>query len=702
MSDDRPTGPEGEEPSAFGIGKFPQQGRAEPDDEARIRAEYGWLRGYYKSRPSAYREFQRSLNEARIGLSYDVYLARSAWYAVASISVGVFLGLLVTLLLIDVGFVAAFENPLVYRGGFTQYLGANRTWFAGAAIIIVSSSLAAGTVWYARYYYPSLLASRRRRNIDVTLPHAIVMMYALSHGGMGTGEIIKSLARKQDTYGEVANEFEMVYRDLTLFGSDLYTALRNARNTTVSDSMEQFFDDMLSVLDAGGDLTEFYEDEIDTYLEDAREEQERFIETLGILSEFFIALFVAAPLFVIVILIVISLLGGDTLGQLQLLVYVGLPLGMLGFLVLLDTISEPYKQSRVTASDTDSRRESLLGGHRSLFVAFLRSELAELREKPTDAATEGGRLAAYMRTQRRRAVEDILTEPLVPIRRKPVRSMVVTVPLAVLALAVITMTGVIEPTPEAIVAQPLWATTLLAVVPIFIVTVPLSILHEARARRERKISMRFSEVLNVISSANRMGIKLVDALELVTRWTSGPIADELAVVRNDIRWNYDTQRALEGLADRLRSPSLSRTIRLIAEGTRTSTELSRVLSIAAEDTRERFKIERKRRGELSAYIAVVLIGFLVYLLVIVLLDASYLRPIETVASQPTPAGERGMPLSLQNIPVEVYQTIFFHSALIQAFGIGILSGKLASNSVLSGLKYSIALITISLLVFLFV
>ena len=58
-----------------------------------------------------------------------------------------------------------------------------------------------------------------------------------------------------------------------------------------------------------------------------------------------------------------------------------------------------------------------------------------------------------------------------------------------------------------------------------------------------------------------------------------------------------------------------------ADGLRASGDLSRVLSIAAEDARNRAKIERARRRELSAYIAVVVIGFLVYLLVIALLDA---------------------------------------------------------------------------------
>jgi flagellar protein FlaJ len=44
--------------------------------------------------------------------------------------------------------------------------------------------------------------------------------------------------------------------------------------------------------------------------------------------------------------------------------------------------------------------------------------------------------------------------------------------------------------------------------------------------------------------------------------------------------------------------------------------------------------------------------------------------------------------------------VFFHSALIQGVGSGLLAGKLAENDVLAGLKYSIALVAITLVVFL--
>jgi flagellar protein FlaJ len=203
-----------------------------------------------------------------------------------------------------------------------------------------------------------------------------------------------------------------------------------------------------------------------------------------------------------------------------------------------------------------------------------------------------------------------------------------------------------------------------------------------------------------------MGIRLVEALNLVSRWSEGALADELRKVRNDIAWNEDVERALLEFANRLRVPQVTRTMKLIAKGNRSSSNLSQIISIAAEDTRNRYQIERKRRSEMGAYTAIVVIGFLVFLAVIVMLDTSYLTPISNlsgttgeVGGEAAPGGVAGV-ASVGDVPVGVYRAVFLHSALIQGIGSGLLAGKLAENNVLAGLKYSIGLVTITAIVFL--
>ncbi|EMA20660.1 type II secretion system F family protein [Haloarcula marismortui] len=684
-----------------------------PEDSEEFRDQYGYLRSYYRLRPRRYQSLQRWLNQARFGTNYDSYLADSALYAIATGILGVFVGVFVTLVLIDQGVVGSLTNPLSFSGDFTVYLGRNRGLFSAAILAVVAAVLFAAMTWYARYYYPRSIVGSRRRNIDMTLPHAITFMYALSYGGMETIEVIRVLSEATDTYGEVANEFKMIVRDIDLFGNDLYTALQNARNLTPSDNLEQFIDDLLSVLDAGGDVTVFFEEQTDTYLEEARDEQTAFIETLSLLSEVFVVLFVAAPLFLIVILIVMSLLGANTITEVTLLVYLVMPLAMGGFLVLLDILSAPFMQADVKLeTEHHVTNESVS----RLLVLACRDAVEATGEwvSQTVGRTLGQAPSAvdaeehvarqkttYLRRRRRQHLIESLDTPLAVFERNPMLTLVVMMPVALGWLGLVVSLDIVAMSREAFLAAPDTTTLWLIVIPLLLVIVPLSLFVERKGRRERNIAKQFPDTMNALSSANKMGVPTTDALNIVAKWSTGPTEEELRKVRNDIGWNNDTTRSLRSFADRLRVPQLSRAIKLIAEGMRSSSDLARVFSIAADDTRNRFRIEQQRRRELTSYIAVVIIGFLVYLLVVSLLTRSYLEPVSAASSTASPTDVE-TPISISNLPVAAYETLFFHSALIQAFGSGLLAGKLVDNRALSGLKYSIFLILLSTIAFLLV
>ncbi len=644
------------------------------DERARMRAEYGRIRTYFKLHPERHRGLQRSLNQARIGATYDEYLATSVRWAMVATLVGVLVGVLATVQLAEVGIIAGLENPLAVRGGVVEFVGANRTLLAGVGLAVLSAATAGAGTWYGRYYYPSTVVSSRRQAIDIVLPHAIVYMYALSQGGMSLFEVMRKLADADDVYGEVAHEFEMIVTDIELFGSDTFTALQNARNLTPSENLEQFLDDLVSVLDSGGDLAPFLEEESRNYLREAEESQESFLETLALLAEVFVVGFVAAPLFLIVTLVVISLIGGNTIEGISVLVYLIMPLAMGAFLFLIGLLSQPYEQVRTAEFDADGPT------------------------RPEAPEVDDGRVDDYASRRRRLRLRALLDDPVDALRDRPVLTLAFTVPLAVLAAVLAATVWSVPLSPAAFVDHAVVTTTAYVVVPFLVVAVPLSAFHELKRRRQREIADRFPDTLNILSSANKMGIPLVEGLDLVSRWSTGVVAREIRTVRNDIEWNHDPTAALLGLGRRLRVPQLARTMTLLADGMRSSGDLSRVLSVAAEDTRNRARLDRARRRELSTYIVVVAVGFLVYLLVVVMLDASFLQPVADAGTTTGDGtiGDREVPVSLVDVPVDTYHAIFFHSALIQAVGSGLLAGKLADNDALAGLKYGIALVVLTL------
>lgn len=662
---------------------FPRSRDMTPDERDELRDRYGFFRAYFKARPGKYRDVQRWLNQARMGTTYDIYLANSVIMALVVGVVAAVLGVLISLYLSEVGLLGQLRSPFAFPGDVGGYVQANKLLFTGGALTLVLGVGIGATTWFVRYYYPRNIVDSRDGAINIMLPHAITYMYALSYGGTNLLEVFKSLAAAEDTYGEVAAEFDMIVRDMELFGNDMFTALRNARNLTPSGSMEQFLDDLVSVLDSGGDVTTFFEDQASTYAEAAKDEQEDFLETLSVLSELFIVGFVAAPLFLIVTLMVISFLGGSTVDQMALLVYVGLPLGMIGFLLVVDVLSAPFVQPAAEHIDDGRSRPALTD---------------EDGDDVLDPADE--RVVAYKKTQRTDRLREIAHDPLAAIRLEPLYTLAITIPVAIIYLAFVVLTGLADVSIGAFTSTPVVSTTFGIVIPILLVSIPLAYFHEGKRRRENTFGRRFPEVLNVLSSANYMGIAFVDALDMVARWSKGALADELQAVRNDIQWNHDVTTALTAFGNRLKVPHLTRTVKLIAEGGRASGDMSRILAIAAEDTRTRHRMERARRRAMSSYIAIVVIGFLVYLMVIVLVAASFLGPIAEASSNvPENVPTGSLPVSFSDIPVDTYRALFFHSVLVMALGSGLLAGKLADNSVLSGLKYSIVMVVLGLAAF---
>lgn len=645
---------------------------------------YGFVRGYFISRASSYREFQRILNQARWGTTYDRYLTQVTYLSAIAALVGLALGGLFGWWLSTLGVFAGIRLPFTTPGFLPRWFVttvSGRRGTLGIGLLMLTGGLGlAAVTWYSGKAYVGQRVHARSRNINLILPDAIVFMYALSESGMNLVDIIENLADSEDAYGDVASEFDMIRRDIKLYGNDLYTSLRHARNLTPSENLEQFIDDLLSLLDSGGETTTFLRDQSQTYLGRAKEEQEDLLTFLALLSEVFIVGFVAAPLFLIVILMIISLLGEPMVLEMAVFIYLALPMAFFGFGVLLSVLLDPYVEESMTL-DVDSGNNNFSN------------------DIYQDKLNEDSEYKQFQRLYRLKRLWYQLGRPLAFFREKPNGTILVTGALITLYLSFLYSSGLVPTSIDGWIAAPIAVTNRVIIVPLLVVCIPLSVLHELDRRRQNEITERFPNTLNVLSSANSMGISLEDALGVVARTSSGHYARELRILQNDIRWSNDASGALLRFANRLDVAALSRTIKLIAEGRRSTTDLSRVLRIATKDTRNRFRLIRKRQQEMLSYVAVVIISYLVFLGVIVILDQSYLTPISQLPTPESGGSAIGGPTSLATVPVDSYRLLFFHAVIVQALGTGSISGLLSDNSLKTGLKYSIILIILAVITF---
>ncbi len=627
---------------------------AQYSESAQITQLYGLLRGFFRSRAEQGDGIQRRLNQARMGVRYDAYLARA-------VTVGTLVGLVV-------GLAAALGTALWLAGETTV---ARRLVAALVVGVGVTVSIAV-VAWRFAHYYPGWRARTRRTRIDLLLPQAISYLYALSAGGSDITQVIRALAEEEETYGEVAAEFDYIAREMDYFGSDPLTAIRKARDLTPSDNLETFLDDLVSTIESGGNISTFMRAESEKYFEQAQESQESFLDELATVAELYVGIGVVGPLLLIIVLLLINVVGGELLIALYATVYLAVPL-LLGLVVLIvDDLSSSYQEIDIEPADPAI-------------------------ESPPPAAIDDDRLDQYRDRRRRVALESVLSRPAAYISERPIRVLTVSVPAALLTVGGLIAAGLVTPSVEAIIAAPVRTTGLVFVLPFVIAATPLAVLHEQRAQWERSVVSRFPDVLNQLSTANEMGLSVANAMDLVARRTEGPLAAELRLTANDSYWGGDFSDAIGRLAERIANPQAARTLRLVQTANRVSGNIHQVLDVAARDATNAARMRRHRQQEMRPYTIVVVITFVIYLAIILTLDVTYLSVFAEITEELPETAD--LPVQFGAVESGVYRTVLFHSALVQAVGSGLIAGKMGEDSLLSGLKYSIALVVITIVAY---
>jgi len=211
--------------------------------------------------------------------------------------------------------------------------GLGATLFAGASALI------------GFYVYPLLRADSLKRNLEDGLPFTTGYLSILAGSGVPPAQMFRSLANIDSSLA-VSQEAKLIVRDVELFGVDIISALDSASKRTPSEKFKEFLEGFIGTTHSGGDLTRYLSERSRLYMRLKRMALRRLADTLGVLAEFYVVMLVAGPLILVVMLAVMAMLGGggvtgmfDPRLLLNLLTYLGIPVGSVVFLILLDMIT---------------------------------------------------------------------------------------------------------------------------------------------------------------------------------------------------------------------------------------------------------------------------------------------------------------------------------------------------------------------------
>ena len=225
----------------------------------------------------------------------------------------------------------------------------------------------------------------------------------------------------------------------------------------------------------------------------------------------------------------------------------------------------------------------------------------------------------------------------------------------------------------------------------------------AKKQREvKQIERRLPDFLRDVAEAGRFGMTLADAIVVSSSGRYGKLTPEIKKMAAQISWGVPATEALQLFSERVKTPMVQRIVAIIVKSSDAGGDVADVLTMVSHDTKENQLTEDERRIVMSTYIAVIYISFMVFLVTIWILNATFLpKMVEASTALTGPTSQNiGSPLA-QNLPEVVYQIkiAFFLATIVHAIGDGILAGVLDNGKVPNGLRHSFIMLVIALLGF---
>jgi archaeal flagellar protein FlaJ len=264
-------------------------------------------------------KLDRDLRKARLGVRAEAYMATTLAFTVLSALIGLGVSALVFFVLL----------PVAMPG----YPPALLVLFP-----VVPMMLAVGT-YSTMLANPSSRAKARAKDIDMRIPYALNYISAMAGAGVNIDHVFRSLGEQQKVYGECAREAQAIYRDMAYFGRDSVTAMKRAIERSPSDKWQEFLQGAITTVTSGGNLQLYFASKAERFMWENRQNQKQFVDLMGLMAETYVTAVVAGPLFLIVMMSIMGMLGGGGPGTLYLIVYMLLPIANFGFAFALHAMT---------------------------------------------------------------------------------------------------------------------------------------------------------------------------------------------------------------------------------------------------------------------------------------------------------------------------------------------------------------------------
>jgi len=218
-------------------------------------------------------------------------------------------------------------------------------------------------------------------------------------------------------------------------------------------------------------------------------------------------------------------------------------------------------------------------------------------------------------------------------------------------------------------------------------------LFEYKKYKENKeIEQRFPDFLRDVAQNIKTGMTLTQAIMATKDTYYGALSPYIKKIVTKIDWSIPFDQVLKEFSSQT-TPLIKKTVSTIVETYSGGGDITQILDATGKTIKEINKIRRERFSAIYNQMIEGYIIFFIFIGTLIILQ-KYLVPSMFAFSSP----ELGM--SSMEGTAKTYSDIFQWLILIEGFFSGLVIGKMAEGSLLSGLKHSFLLIAIGYGIFL--
>lgn len=219
------------------------------------------------------------------------------------------------------------------------------------------------------------------------------------------------------------------------------------------------------------------------------------------------------------------------------------------------------------------------------------------------------------------------------------------------------------------------------------------IMMENKINNEKE-SMFLEFARNLVESV-KTGTPISKSIVNVKDKDFGALSPHIKKLANQIVIGIPLNQALNYFSKDVNNPSIARSLTLIGQAERAGGDIGEILESVAGAVNMSDKLKKERKAAISTLVSQGYIIFLVFIVIILVLQFQILPMVSGIGSVGGSLGFGGGGLSQQEIEQNSISNAFLYLILVQGFFTGLTIGKLAEGNIKAGVKHSFTLMFLS-------